>query len=454
MITRNLLVSISLHLLGIISSTAVITLSVAHKAWIYTGIGTFVLILFSTLLIKSIYKIFNKIEITLLGVCNNDTSIQLNKNKQSHTLRKISIHIEKIIQNTHDTKKQLHSKELYFGALIDKSSTGLFSYDETFRVIDCNPKAQNILHLSQRHHLQSLTKIHPDLPDHLMNILKNNKTTSCIFESGSNKILFNTTTLQINNQKICLVSVNDVTWELNQNESEAWIKLSRTLSHEIMNAMTPMTSLSQIALGYFSDLRKIKQVQDLKQQDIHNTVKALTIIGEQAERLMLFVNNYRKFTQLPTPQHKSVLLKPFIEKQLFLYRTLDKSNAIQFVCNISEEFHIYADPKMLEHIALNIVKNAIEAFEEGQEPFPKIIFESIQRGNLTTLSIINNGKAIPEEIRENIFTPFYTTKAEGSGIGLSLSKQMMIKMGGNLTLIQRSCLTEFSIQCYSNENIE
>ncbi|MDC1105201.1 ATP-binding protein [Prolixibacteraceae bacterium] len=372
--------------------------------------------------------------------------MKIDTTRGSRLSRDIAKKLNDIILLYKNNKQEILHKELYYSAIIDKSNTGLFSFGEDDRIIDCNPKAKQFLGIENLHHIQSIKKINTSIPSFLKGEYRSNNQQKHLFEGDNSQLLFHTSELIIEGKRISIVAVNDITLELNRNETEAWIKLSRTLSHEIMNAMTPMVSLSNIILGYFKANNHNTTPYEITQSQIDNAVKALTIIEEQAQGLMQFVNNYRQFTILPDPQPTTFCVKQQIETMLLLYRELPSADKVHVVSHIPEDLIILGDSKLLNQVILNIFKNALEAFDFNQQPHPKIIIACQQYHNRTRISISNNGQLMDQQTQKQIFTPFYTTKENGSGIGLSLSKQLVIKMGGNLTLNTNNSITEFVIQ--------
>ncbi|QZT38455.1 PAS domain-containing sensor histidine kinase [Halosquirtibacter xylanolyticus] len=442
----NLFVHLAGSIIGIILSSMGILYGIIfsyHLVWLLCSIFCGYLCYAS---IRKVYSELQKIDHYLLGILNKDSSMKIDDQKGSPVSRDIATKINQIVQLYKENKQEILHKELYYSAIIDKSNTGLFSYGEDDRVIDCNPKAKQLLGLENLHHIQSLNKINTSIPTFLKDQIKSNKQQKHLFEGDNSKLLFNTSELIIDGKRISIVAVHDITLELNRNETEAWIKLSRTLSHEIMNAMTPMISLSNVILGYFKQGDQNATIDTIGQQQIDNAVKALNIIEDQAKGLVQFVNNYRQFTILPEPEPIAFNIKEQFDSQLLLYKEMPHADKVDIICNIPEESALFCDAKLLHHVMMNIIKNALESFNFAVQKYPKIIIESHQRYNRTHITITNNGMPIDRETEKQIFTPFYTTKESGSGIGLSLSKQLVIKMGGNLTLNTNTTNTEFIIQ--------
>ena len=387
----------------------------------------------------NIIKYFNNINqwiaLFLLGIENEDTSLIA----PSHTGNKIINDVYQGIERLNDlfkqTKLDISMQEQYFRSVINQSATGLFSINETGRVININPAAVKLTDLHDYHHINTLTTIDTALPDFIMHPDQKQHQQSAIFENKyGQKLLFNLSAIKIAKETIRLVAVSDITKELDNGEVDAWIKLARTLSHEIMNNIAPITTLTQVISKYYTRNNKLIGVKDIDPKIITNTIKGLRIIEERSLGLMNFVNNYRKFTKLPAPELKEVNLSTLIEDNLIAVATFSRFSTITLRKNIPENLMFITDEKLLSQVLINLLKNACEALTLENTRNPEIIVKLIQTNKTTKVEIINNGPAIPREIREQIFIPFFTTKDEGSGIGLSLSKQIMLKMNGDILL--------------------
>jgi len=200
-----------------------------------------------------------------------------------------------------------------------------------------------------------------------------------------------------------------------------------------MNNIAPITTLSKVISGYFVNNNKIINSQDVDSKTIANTVKGLTVIEERGLGLISFVENYRKFTKLPEPQFKEVNLSQLLESDLITASVYPGFNIIKIEKIIPNDIMFSTDEKLLSQVILNLLKNASEALSENTIN-PHIIIKLMRLGSAVKIEITNNGPKIPPEIKEQIFIPFYTTKENGSGIGLSLSKQIILQMGGDINL--------------------
>jgi nitrogen fixation/metabolism regulation signal transduction histidine kinase len=247
--------------------------------------------------------------------------------------------------------------------------------------------------------------------------------------------LFKLSEIKTPNEVIKLVVVSDITKELDSREVDAWIKLARTLSHEIMNNIAPITTLSQVTLNYFTLNEQTISSDQIDQETVDKTVKGLRVIEERSSGLKKFVENYRKFTKLPEPDLQKVDIGKLIGNVLLVCSGFENYKNVKVEESIPDSIVAITDDNLLSQVLINIIKNALENLGEQetvQDPMIRIkLSEDVNR---IKIDICNSGETIPPELREQIFVPFFTTKENGTGIGLSLSKQIMLKLGGDIIL--------------------
>jgi two-component system, NtrC family, nitrogen regulation sensor histidine kinase NtrY len=383
----------------------------------------------------------------LMGIENEDTTLKIPSKTGNKSIDEVFKGMDRLNELFKQTKVDISTQEQYYRSIINQSSTGLFSVNGQGRISITNPAAEKLTGIVPYHHVGSLTRINESLPGFILGC-DDHESASVIFENDkAQKLLFKLSCIKTNKETIRLVAVSDITKELDNREVEAWIKLARTLSHEIMNNITPITTLSKVIGGYYSKGGFTVQAGQIEQKTIDNTVKGLEVIEERSTGLMKFVENYRKFTKLPEPQIKTFDLYHFVDNNLMVCSGFEYFDRINIQSRIELGVACTTDENLLSQVFINLIKNAVEALHANMdcEPNPQIIIAATGNDIATHLTITNNGPCIAPELREQIFVPFFTTKEEGSGIGLSLSKQLMLKMGGDLNLKPYSNLTTFVI---------
>ena len=219
-------------------------------------------------------------------------------------------------------------------------------------------------------------------------------------------------------RQLRVFTLNDIRNVMDENELDAWIKLSHVLTHEIMNAITPVASLSASLLS--KDTWSTEQLRE-----------GLSVIYTTSQGLLSFVDNYRKFTSLPRPVPVLFYVQELTEELRTLLLVPERIK-LEFHL-VPEDLLIYADKHLIRQVLINLVRNAIQAIGERDGCIRVVAF--VQTDERVLIKVSNDGPVIPEEIRSHIFVPFFTTKERGSGIGLSVSRQIMMASGGSLSLL-------------------
>lgn len=327
--------------------------------------------------------------------------------KEDKILHKSLNRIKLFLQHTREEQME---REKYYEQILNAVDTGILVVDSHDNILQHNQAAFRLLNTDVLTHMNQVKEKLKD--EHLAK---------------------HETQAMLKDKHVRIIALSDVSHELSNQEVDSWIKLIRVLTHEIMNTITPVTSLSETLLT------RVTEDKDLKQ--------GLKTIHKTGTELLAFVNNYRRFTHVPQPQPALFYVEPFLKRMALL-------------CNHEVEISVspkdlltYADESLLSHVVTNLLKNAVEAFREKeredkqecrsadlQSAASKKAFIRLQAYANAQESIIidvsNNAGLIPEDVASHIFIPFFTTKPEGSGIGLSLSRQIMRVSGGSLSLLQ------------------
>ena len=340
------------------------------------------------------------------------------------------------------TREEQMDREKYYEQILNAVDTGILVVDSHDNILQHNQAALRLLDTDVLTHMNQVKGKLKD--EHLAK---------------------HETQAMLKDKHVRIIALSDVSHELSNQEVDSWIKLIRVLTHEIMNTITPVTSLSETLLKELGCKELL--IADNESDDLHSPGKLIKVSekphsaeqaklqsAEQAKlkqgletihktgtELLAFVNNYRRFTHVPQPQPALFYVEPFLERMALL-------------CNHEVEIEVspkdllvYADESLLSHVVTNLLKNAVEAFREKE----KLSFIRLQAYANAQESIIidvsNNAGLIPEDVASHIFIPFFTTKPEGSGIGLSLSRQIMRVSGGSLSLHQEKAqgITTFRI---------
>ena len=321
------------------------------------------------------------------------------------------------------TREEQMDREKYYEQILNAVDTGILVVDSHDNILQHNQAALRLLDTDVLTHMNQVKGKLKD--EHLAK---------------------HETQAMLKDKHVRIIALSDVSHELSNQEVDSWIKLIRVLTHEIMNTITPVTSLSETLLKELGSRELL--IADNESDDLHSPDKlmkaseklqsaeqtklkqGLETIHKTGTELLAFVNNYRRFTHVPQPQPALFYVEPFLERMALL------CNHEVEISVTPKDLLVYADESLLSHVVTNLLKNAVEAFKEkGKLSFIRLqAYANAQESIIIDVS--NNAGLIPEDVASHIFIPFFTTKPEGSGIGLSLSRQIMRVSGGSLSLHQ------------------
>ncbi len=315
-------------------------------------------------------------------------------------------------------RKEISAQEKYYGLMLDHVKTGVVVIEQNGRVNYSNQTALELLGIATLGDIKQLKTVSESLYEAFESIVDTGLEQRASFynESGKVTIALTSSKATIGKKEVEVVAFNDITSNISESEQESWAKLIRVLTHEIMNTVTPIASLSE-ALQQFDNVEE--QVRS-----------GLETIAQSSRGLIKFVDTYRTLTRVAAPVKKAVLVRDLVERVISLTQEQAQSRGAAVIFEEkTEDILLYADEGQIIQILINIVKNALEA--DATEV--KIIAE-INLAEQIVIEVHNNGTPISKESREELFVPFFTTKQEGTGIGLSLSNQIMRLHNGSLTL--------------------
>lgn len=343
----------------------------------------------------------------------------------SHTFNRIN----RIIS---DNKLQSQKQELFYKALLEHIPSGVLAWDTSGRVLLVNRAALQLLGYSFLNHIRQVEERYPEFRQiiaptdsrHSLDIRINT-------ERGYRQLAVIRSSMVLQEQQVTLLSLQDIREQLDEKESESWIRLTHVLTHEIMNSIAPITSLSETLSSYFESNGTTKTREELSDQVIQKTVKGLSIVKRRGKSLLHFAESYRKLTFIPTPVTKHFLFCEFADNlQHLLKPELEAGNISLQIQITPEHLTVNADEELLSQVLINLIKNAIQALEGNPAGTIRLTARQTER---IFIEVADNGQGIPGELLEDIFVPFFTTKTSGSGIGLSLSRQIIRLHGGDLT---------------------
>jgi len=404
-----------------------------YRDYIITVINLSVLLIIQTIfLIQYIRKTNLKIVAYFDLLKNNDSGFRMKNTEAKNSFSQIRKQFDDTNKIIQDIKIDKEVQSNYLQHIVNYINIGLFSYDENEKIGFINPEAKRILGITNIFKIEDLKVVNKDFADFLRKLKPGQSEVIEISDPAiKQKLSVNCGLLSLKDVKIKLVSFQDIDKHLYKNEIESWNKLIRILNHEIMNSITPITSLSKTMKKYFLDGQSIVLPEDISPNSINRTVEGLEIIEERGVGLINFVNNYRKISTLPKPNKTEINIHKLLLQTKDLFQEEDAKKEIEInVESTDKNLTLFADKEQLSQVLINLVKNSIQALDGLNSS--KITMSSIKKNNEIQISVSDNGKGIPREIINDIFIPFYTTTEAGSGIGLSISKQIMKLHDGSI----------------------
>lgn len=384
-------------------------------------IATIPVIIFCIFRLIKLYRdVIDRLMFVFKAVQNDDYSFRFTENPNITRHALINQSLNRIKDVMDDAKMQMQEKEKYFELIMECANIGIITIMENGIVTQTNSKALHIVGMERLNHIDQLNALSPELCDLLRHIRPNEqRTVHLANEIGEQNLLLSCSAMAFNGKELRVISIGNIHDELDRKEAESWEKLTRILTHEIMNSLAPVTSISHTLLSSSGDAETMRQ--------------GLETIHSTSDRLLRFVDSFRAVTRIPTPQKAPFYLSELVSEAL----ALTQRNNIKIDVNIvPEDTMLYADRALMSQVIVNLLKNATEALSEQESIADRIITinSSIDSEERIQIEVTNNGVAIPNEVAENIFTPFFTTKTDGSGIGLSVSRQILRLHGGTLRL--------------------
>ncbi|WFE87188.1 MULTISPECIES: ATP-binding protein [Parabacteroides] len=415
---------------------------------IFTGCGTYfamtrqwewlILILigwlYSMRMMSELFKRnAQKVAFMFDAIDNSDYAFQYATRGRSSNDKLVSESLNRITQILFQAKADAVQKEKYYELIMNSVNTGIIVLDDTGNIFQTNNEALRLLGLSVFTHVKQLARIDDKLQATIANILPGDKhQISFVNERGTVNLSIRVSEMTLQEKHVRILAINDINSELDDKEIDSWIRLTRVLTHEIMNSVTPITSLSDTLLSIHEDA----------DSDIRNGLEVISTTGKS---LISFVESYRKFTHIPTPEPSLFYVQKFAERMINLARHHNKFPNITINIHIEPaDLIVYADEKLITQVVLNLLKNAMQAIGSEQPDGRIELNASCNPDESVIIEVSNNGPCIPPEEAEHIFVPFFTTKEGGSGIGLSISRQIMRLSGGSIALKSNPAINKTS----------
>jgi len=407
----------------------------------YSIISLFILILLTVAFGAWLNRTNKKLAFFFSAVRNDETSLFFPEGVGFANEKLLNKSLNELNDKLKNAKINIELQEKFYKSIMENIRTGIISFFNNGVVEFTNPEIKRMFGLDHISHINKLMNIDTKLVELLekietgeqkrINIKVDHKLMSLAVHSQS---------IIMQGREVKIVTLQDIKSELDMHEMDSWQKLIRILNHEIMNSVAPITSLSSTLSGFYKSGDEERNPEFITRKIISDTIRGLNIIEDHGKGLINFVESYRSLTQLPKPEFTSVNLEEFFERITILVNSFLESEGENYVIRpvittsvVPSDLTLMADDKLLAQVLINVVKNAVEAFGKCTNDNEIAVNAFKNNEGRIVITVKDNGPGMDAEILEKIFVPFFTTKESGSGIGLSLSRQIIRIHNGNIT---------------------
>ena len=404
--------------LALLSASGVSLVYEGYWGWALFVMAGVVYVIMLTL--RSQRNLNEKFELMLKAFINDDFSFRFPvKGRWDYTTRHLNSLMDSYSRILDKNRRVLAERETFYKLILDHVNTGIIVVDEEDNVVQCNGKTLKMLGIPALSRMKQLDRLGGYVADAFrLAVPDGQKRLSYETPKGTKEILLGVAVLKLQQGQLRIFTLNDLRAAVDERELDAWIKMSHVLTHEIMNAITPVVSLSASLL-------------EKKDRTPAQLQEGLSVIYSTSQGLLSWVENYRKFSSLPTP----------VPALFYIHELTDEIATLKMIpqhisLNVSivpEDILLYADKHLIRQVVINLVRNAVQAI--GEDIGQIEILSYVREDDHVVIKVCNDGPAISEEVRQHRVVPFFTTKAHGSGIGLSVCKQIMTLSNGSITLL-------------------
>ncbi|MBU1014522.1 MAG: ATP-binding protein [Bacteroidetes bacterium] len=428
-------VSIILRVILIVIMGVLFAFMIRQEDKIMASIISFVLIVAQTiLLINYINKTNRNLAAFFLRIQSKDTAVNYQDEHVMKNFKGLNLSFDYINKELQQIRIENEQKTHYLNTIVNHVKIGIIAFDDKGKIELFNPEASNILHCEACKFMNTLFEKCPDFHQAITDLkTEKNQVVKISLNAEIQNLAIKRTLIQIGSNTIHIISFQNIRRELDHNELESWQKLIQVLNHEIMNSLTPITSLSKVIRRYIYQDGVIKKASELDDEIIKDIAINTEIIEERGKGLVDFIEVYKNVTKNPKLNLTKFKIVHTVEKIQKFYQERFKSEQIEFEYHIDPDLDLFADESLIEQMLINLIKNSLEALVDRPNPKIKITAKKSSEVNLL-INIEDNGNGISESELDKIFIPFYSTKENGSGIGLSLSRQIMYLHEGSISV--------------------
>ncbi|OEK01384.1 hypothetical protein BFP97_07570 [Roseivirga sp. 4D4] len=369
----------------------------------------------------------------LMAIRYSDFSISFKGNKKGKSFKELQEAFVEIIEAFKKVSVEKEAQFKFLQVIVDNLKVGVLAIKEDYSIELMNSEAQNLLKTATPNYWKQLQQLLPHFSQEITDMEDADKRLLELNIKGEKlQVSAQVNRLKILNYRYTIVTFQDIKSEIEQKEIEAWHKLIRILTHEIMNSVTPVTSLTETMLMLLQDDGRPLSLEELSEETLEDLRFSMKTIQKRSEGLLHFVDDYRRLTRIKALELEDVQVKGMLDEMAMLLKAEAEKDGVRLSVKAPEYLSIAMDRKLIEQVLINLITNARHALEGKANGEIRINAYSDQHQKI--IEIKDNGIGIDAAKMEEIFIPFYSTKQQGSGIGLSLSKQIMKKHKGDLSV--------------------
>lgn len=398
-----------------------------------------VVILLTINLIAFVERTNTKLRKFLESIRHSDFASSFSDKGMGKNFDGLNFEFNKVIEQFKQNRAEKQEHFNYLQTVVQHVSIGIIAFTKDGKIDIFNNAAKKLFRINNLRYINDLSKIEKELPERLLGLKAGEKSLIKLFlEDEFLQLSVSATEFKMRGEEYILISLQNIHAELEEKEIESWQKLIRVLTHEIMNSITPISSLAatvhEMLLVTLEDSLKLRELDN---EDLEGIDKGLKTIQSRSQGLLNFVEIYRNLTRIPKPSFKYFEINELFSRAEDLLKPKMERMGINCISRIMpEDVKITADPDLIDQVLINLILNAIDAVKDVKDP--KILITASQnKNNRTMIDVSDNGYGIKPDIIDKIFMPFFTSKKTGSGIGLSLSRQIMSLHKGNISVKSR-----------------
>ena len=435
---KNFRVSLIIRVLSLVANILVIMWLLFSTRYYFT------ILLAVAIAIYQIYRLINYVETTNKLLTNFLESLKYADFSRTFEIRGLGRSFDRltdsfslVISDFRKVREEREQNYFYLQTVVEHIGIGIISYRENGEVELINNSTKKLFNISSLNNLSELKNFSPELPEKLRSISNGESTMIKIQKPDETlQLAIYAAEFKVADRNIKMATIKNIQSELEENEMESWQKLIRVLTHEIMNSITPIASLTQTLHYLISDVRekyKIAIAENSDTETIEEIELAIDTIHKRSTGLLSFVESYRDLTRIPNPKYSIFAIKDLFDDLKGLMKEELRNRGIECITEVTPaNLELSADERLIEQVIINLIKNAVQALEDTKNPRIELKAFLDPYGKIV-IQLTDNGQGILPEVLDKIFVPFFSTKPKGSGIGLSLSRQILRLHGGTLT---------------------